>query len=212
MQSRGKYIVFEGQDGAGKSVQLSKIAKRLTEEGYPCVLFREPGGRLGEENPLGGEIRKLVQDPTMKMTPLCELGLFMANRAELMPQIEKLLDEGQHVICDRNYLSSIVYQGTGRGISPEKILAMVKLFEIREPDFVALYLCDKGSRERVAQRGEPDRFERETEDFLSRVSKGYQSLPELLNTLHIPHVTVDTSKQEWEVYEETVLQGLKNIL
>lgn len=212
MGSRGKYIVFEGQDGAGKSVQLSKIAKRLSDEGCPCVLFREPGGRLGEESPLREEIRRLVQSPDMKMTPLCELGLFMANRADLMPEIEKLLNEGKHVICDRNYISSIVYQGAGRGLPLEKILEMVKLFEIREPDFVVLYLCEKGAKDRVALRGDPDRFEREEEGFLTRVSKGYECLPELLNRVHIPHITVDTSGREWESYEEKVMMELKKIL
>jgi dTMP kinase len=109
---RGRLIVFEGGEGAGKSTQLDRVMQRLSDAGVACAKFREPGG-----TPLGDEIRLLLLDPTTTMTPRAEALLFMASRAELVTRnVRPAIAAGTVVLLDRFFLSTYAYQIAGRGL------------------------------------------------------------------------------------------------
>ena len=105
---RGRFITFEGLDGCGKSTQLAKLAKVLRAQGLPVVMTREPGG-----TPTGDKIRQLLLDTkTSSLTPLAELALMFAARAQHIAEvIQPALAEGKVVLCDRFTDSTEAYQG-----------------------------------------------------------------------------------------------------
>ncbi|MCK5358606.1 MAG: dTMP kinase, partial [Elusimicrobiales bacterium] len=110
MRKKGIFIIFEGPDRSGKSTQAKLLVKWLEEKNRKVVLTREPGGTKLSEN-----IRKILLDPHSSISPLSELFLYEAARAQhtsdtIMPALKK----GQVVISDRFTLASIAYQGYGR--------------------------------------------------------------------------------------------------
>ncbi len=116
MKYPGKFIVFEGIDGAGKTTQVEKLAQRLTADGKDVVIVREPGGTEISE-----QIRKLLKDDNnVSMTPMCELFLLEASRAQLVEEkIIPALKRGAYVLCDRYTASTYAYQVGGRGVQPD---------------------------------------------------------------------------------------------
>jgi dTMP kinase len=115
---RGKFIAFCGGEGAGKTTQIKHLAQHLADRGEKIVLTREPGG-----TPAGQQLRKLLltagADP---WTPMAETLLMIADRAQHVETvILPALEAGTHVISDRFVLSTLSYQGAGRGISPALI-------------------------------------------------------------------------------------------
>ena len=119
--SHGRFIVFEGGEGAGKSTQARLLTEELQRRGMRVLLTREPGGTPGAE-----AIRDLVLDPPGKgWPPAAEALLFAAARADHVIQaIRPALDSGQWVVCDRFIDSSRAYQGGAGGMSDEDILAL----------------------------------------------------------------------------------------
>ena len=111
MAQRGRFIVLEGGEGAGKSRLQAALGERLRAAGYAVDLRREPGG-----TPLGERIRELINAGALD-DPLAELLLFEAARAHLVEKvIRPALASGTHVLCDRFTASSIAYQAFGRGL------------------------------------------------------------------------------------------------
>src|SRR5262249_19609595 len=115
---RGKFITFEGGEGAGKSTQARLLARALEAHGHQVVLTREPGG-----TPAAEEIRKLlVEGAPDRWTPTSETLLFLAARADHVARlIEPALNEGKWVISDRFADSTIVYQGIARGLGTNNV-------------------------------------------------------------------------------------------
>ncbi|MGI8844185.1 MAG: dTMP kinase, partial [Gemmatimonadaceae bacterium] len=112
--ARGRLLVFEGVEGAGKSTQAGRLLRDLASSGHGC-LVREPGG-----TPLGERIRAILLADQGEMTPAAEALLFMASRAELVERvIRPALDRGAVVIADRFFLSTYAYQCGGREL-PER--------------------------------------------------------------------------------------------
>ncbi len=107
---KGKFIVFDGPDGCGKSTQLTRTAELLTGAGIEVVTTRDPGGTV-----IGDKIRQLLLDINhSKMTPACETMLYMASRAQLANQvIRPALSAQACVLCDRYISATIAYQGAG---------------------------------------------------------------------------------------------------
>jgi len=106
----GLFITFEGPDGSGKSTQVTRLARALSDRN-PLVV-REPGG-----TELGERIRDLLLHRPEGMSSIAEMYLFMAARAELLEtQIKPALAEGRVVIDDRYHDSTVAYQGGGRGV------------------------------------------------------------------------------------------------
>jgi len=118
---RGTFITFEGGEGAGKSTQLRMLGLRLDELGIGHVDVREPGGTKVSEH-----VRAILLDPELTgFSPRAELCLYEGARSQIVDEIiEPALASGENVLCDRFYDSSTAYQGFGRRLDLETILAL----------------------------------------------------------------------------------------
>ena len=165
------FVTFEGLDGSGKTTQAERLREWLEQERGRVVATREPGG-----TPLGERVRDLLLngDP---IAPWSEAALFAAARAELVERvIAPALSDGADVISDRYLDSSLAYQGVARGLGVDRVLAL-NIDAIRGvlPDITFLLLIEVD----VARKRSPtarDRIEREGDDFLDRVDKGFREL------------------------------------
>lgn len=170
--SRGRFVVLEGIEGAGKSTHTAFLAGWLRQRGIAVVAAREPGGTA-----LGERLREILLDPEMTgMPPMAELLLmFAARSASLREVILPALEEGSWVICDRFVDSSYAYQSYGRGVSLEYVEALEqKVLDGLRPDLTIL--LDTPVRLGLSRKADPqgpDRFERETREFFERVRAGY---------------------------------------
>ena len=175
----GFFITFEGLDGCGKSTQIEKLAKSLRDRGRQVLVTREPGGTA-----IGDRIRALLLDSaTVKLSPLAELALMFASRAQHIDEvIRPALAKGKVVLCDRFTDSSEAYQGGGRKLGSEVVLTLHRaLCHGLEPDLTILMdsnVADSVARARrrnaaVASAADENRFERENREFFERVRRGY---------------------------------------
>jgi dTMP kinase len=165
----GRFITFEGIDGAGKSSHIGALAEWLRGRGHDVVVTREPGG-----TPLAERLRELVLHTAMD--PLCEaLLVFAARRDHLQGVIEPALARGATVLCDRFTDATFAYQGGGHGFDTavlERLEAWVQ--QGRQPDLTLWFdLPPATAAERRGAVREPDRFEARDEVFFERVRAGY---------------------------------------
>ena len=180
MDERGKYIVIEGQDGAGKTTQAELLQQYLESKGIDVMHIKEPGG-----SPISEELRKVILDGTLVRTPMTNILLFTAIRHELWNQVIKpALDRGTWVICTRSYLSTLAYQAYGEGSDPKVISAITQTFTdkryMRPDHSIILYFADMAAREeRLRLRGldiKPDTFETMDNSFQNRVNEAYLTI------------------------------------
>ena len=167
----GRFISIEGGEGAGKSTVIAAIRDALAARGFEVVLTREPGG-----TPAGEAIRQLLLDPAHKLAAESELLLMFAARAQLVRElIRPAIERGAVVVSDRFTDASFAYQGGGRGLDMGRIAELERWAAGLKPDLT--FLLDVGVREGLARArsrgGEPDRIEREREDFFERVRAVY---------------------------------------
>ena len=175
MAARGRFITFEGGEGAGKSTQIGLLAASLRALGVAVELTREPGGSEGAE-----AIRALVLGRRFTLDPLAEALLFAAARADHVRQrIEPALAAGRWVLCDRFIDSTRAYQGAGSTV-PALTIATLERLVVGDawPDCtVILDLDPELGRERLRRRrGGDDRFEAEPPDFHRRVRAAFQEI------------------------------------
>lgn len=169
---RGRLITLEGGEGAGKSTLMQGLLVHLLAHGITIEQAREPGG-----TPLGEGIRELVLSHAHG--PVCaetELLLMFAARAQLVRErLEPALAAGHWVLCDRYVDASYAYQGGGRGQPVARIDALADwtLDGLQADCTLLLDLGVAQGRERIADRGEDDRIEREQEAFFERVRVTY---------------------------------------
>ena len=167
---RGKFISFEGIDGAGKSTHLKFVADLLRAKGRAVVLTREPGGTL-----LGEKLRALVL--AEHMHPETEtLIMFAARREHIAIVIEPALARGDWVISDRFSDASFAYQGGGRGVAEHKIEILEAWVQnTLQPDLTLLFDLDTAAaKDRQTKAGLiPDRFEQQQQDFFKAVRQTY---------------------------------------
>lgn len=191
----GKLITFEGLDFTGKSTLLHRLQRRLREEAREVLATREPGGtRVGER------VRDLLLTREHdEMLPLSELLLFMVSRAQHAHEVVlPALREGKTVLTSRYRLSSMAYQGYGRGIDLDLIRRLNDAAtDGREADIT--FLIDVPVEVALGRkRGEGDRIEREGRSFYQRVRDGYLEL-----TAGDPRVcVVDGTKSIDGVFEQ----------
>jgi len=167
---RGKFITFEGIDGAGKSSHIAGVCDLLRGRGLKVVSTREPGG-----TPLGEKLRELLLHEPMHLETEAML-MFAARREHLACVIEPALARGDWVVCDRFSDASFAYQGGGRGLDRHKLLALEHwVHDHLQPDLTLLFdLPFSVARERIAlQSRDLDRFEQERADFHERVRQAY---------------------------------------
>src|SRR6266478_1929183 len=184
---RGKFITFEGLDGCGKSTQMEKLASVLRVQGLSVVVTREPGGTA-----TGEKIRRLLLDTaTAGLSPLAELALMFASRAQHIAEvIQPALAKGSIVLCDRFTDSTEAYQGGGRRLGSEPVLALHHILcHDLQPALTILMDSDvAASVERARRRNKSDaakngrgkndenRFEQESRAFFERVRSAYLAI------------------------------------
>jgi len=168
------FITFEGGEGCGKSVQAGVLYKRLAQLAIPALLTHEPGGTS-----LGKKLsRWLKWTDSLDISPLTELLLFNASRAQLVTKvIQPNLESGIEVICDRYADSTTAYQGYGRGLDLEMVKAINDTAtQGLKPDLTILLdmPVEAGLARKRGKR--QDRFEQEEIAFHQRVREGYLKL------------------------------------
>jgi dTMP kinase len=170
---RGKFITFEGIDGAGKSTHIPFVAEWIRDAGFEVITTREPGGTA-----LGETLRNLLLHE--KMQPDTEaLLMFASRREQLLSTVLPALDKGTWVACDRFTDSTFAYQCGGRGVDPARIRVLADWVhrDVR-PDLTLLFDAPVAvAQTRVAQGASvPDKFEREQSAFFERVREAYLAL------------------------------------
>jgi dTMP kinase len=173
--TRGTLITIEGLDGAGKTTLAEGLQRALAERGTRVRLLREPGGVEVSER-----IRALVKDPELDVLPRTEALLYAAARAQLVEQLlQPLLQEGAVVLLDRFVDSSLAYQGAGRSLGVEEIRAVNRFATggLAPDRTLLLRISPAAGRARQHERAlEPDRLEREGEDFFAAIGAAYDEL------------------------------------
>lgn len=165
----GKFITFEGIDGAGKSTHIDFVAQRLRQRGLVVHATREPGG-----TPLGERLRELLLHEKMHIETETLL-MFAARREHLAQVIEPALARGDWVISDRFTDASFAYQGGGRKLALEKLQVLEQwVHPNRQPDLTLLFDVPlEVARSRLAATRELDRFEQEQAEFFAATRAVY---------------------------------------
>ncbi|PTB16918.1 dTMP kinase [Trinickia symbiotica] len=171
--ARGKFITFEGIDGAGKTTHLAWFRDRLEEKldasGRAVIVTREPGG-----TPLGESLRELLLHRRMDLETEALL-MFASRREHLAQVIEPALTRGDWVLSDRFSDATFAYQGGGRGLPRDKLETLERWVQGGfQPDLTVLFDVppQTASKRRSAVRS-PDKFESETEAFFERTRAEY---------------------------------------
>jgi dTMP kinase len=164
MSEQGFFITFEGGEGAGKSTQIARLARKLREKRYDVVMTREPGGSPGAE-----AVRAvLLSGAAESFGPEAEALLFAAARADHVDQlIRPAIERGAIVLCDRFLDSSRVYQGVTGKLDPDFMRELERVtVDGMMPNLTLIFDLDPevGLRRAADRRGDetPDRFEKET--------------------------------------------------
>jgi len=181
------FITLEGPEGSGKTSHIPYLVEYLREKGYIVFPTREPGGTS-----IGEQIREVIHDlKNVEMHPRTETLLYQAARAQIVEQVIKpRLGDGEIVISDRYYDSTIAYQGYGHQQDLEQVRALVKYATGGlNPDLTVLLDVDieEGLR-RKKKDNEWNRLDAYTVEFHQRVRKGY-------------HEMVKVEPQRWKVVD-----------
>jgi dTMP kinase len=194
----GRFIVFEGPDGSGKTTQFRRLINACQRAGVAACEVREPGGTL-----VGGDIRKILLDPAhTAMSLRCEMLLYMASRAQLVEQvIRPAMQRREAVIADRFFPSTLAYQGAAGGLPTDEIMAVARVaLHGLAPDLILVFDVDEAT---AATRLNPllDRMESKGREFHRKVREGYlrqvSEHPELYRKL-------DASLAEEQVWKSVV--------
>ncbi|GGJ21707.1 dTMP kinase [Deinococcus roseus] len=168
------FITFEGPEGGGKSTQIKMLSQAL-EGQYSLTLTREPGGTT-----TGNKIRQIVlEDVSLDIEPLTEFLLYSASRSQLVREvIRPALQQGDIVLCDRYFDSSLAYQGFGRGLDLRFLqdVTWEATGGLRPHLTFLLDLQPEIGLERAAARGQFDRLEQADLQFHERVREGFLNL------------------------------------
>ncbi len=198
-----KFIVIEGLEGAGKSTAVSHVESWLRQQGISQIeKTREPGG-----TPLAERMRAIVKEiHDEPLTIQAELLLMYAARVQLVEtRIKPALQQGTWVIGDRHDLSSLAYQGGGRGID-EQMIRQIKQAVLGDfsPDLTLYLDIDPAiGLARARARGELDRIELEQQAFFERTRMRYLALAR-----HDPRIHVIDASQN----EAQVAQAIRRVL
>lgn len=159
--TRGKFITFEGIDGAGKSTHVGSVARQLQANGKTVITTREPGGTA-----LGEKLRELLLQEPMHLETEALL-MFASRREHIAQVIEPALSRGDWVISDRFTDASFAYQGGGRHLSLDKLNVLEQWVHPNlQPDLTLLFDVPlEVARQRLDASRTLDKFEKEKEDF-----------------------------------------------
>lgn len=196
----GKFVVFEGTDGSGKTTILNNVKKYLDESNIEYILTREPGGTK-----IGEKIRDiLLNNKNKEMDYRTEALLFAAARAQSVEEVLRpALNKGKLVISDRYVLSSIAYQGYARELNIDGVKG-INDFAIDglKPDWTIFFDVDPIKvldRKKAATKA--DRLEEEGNNYHSKVYEGYKKMIEEYQNV----IVIDASRSIEEVTNETII-------
>lgn len=192
------YIVIEGPDGTGKTTQAKLLARRLAVENKPARYVHEPG-----ETSMGLEIEKLIKNRQLERQPQTDFLLFTANRVEVYWQvIQPAIAKSEVVVADRNWLSSVAYQGVASGMGVDKIKKETAKWlpkEYTQPTFtILLYLPTEQHQTMLTKRGTSDKdyFESKPDEFLQKIKEGYKKAGELCQPDRCAHIEASGTIEE----------------
>jgi dTMP kinase len=193
--AQGKFITFEGVDGAGKSTHVGAVAQYLRNRGLHVVTTREPGG-----TPLGEKLRELLLHEPMHLETEALL-MFAARREHIAQVILPALHRGDWVISDRFTDASFAYQGGGRQLALDKLESLEQWVHADlQPDLTLLFDVPlEVARERLSSGRALDKFETEKDDFFQRVRDVYlmraHSFPERIKLIDSTRPMAEVSAQ-----------------
>jgi dTMP kinase len=173
-QNGGKYLVLEGLDASGKSTQCERLVKKFQADGRQCEFIAEPGG-----TDIGQKIRSILKDESLVRSPETNLDLFTICRREIVIQrIGPAALKGTDIISDRNWWSSVAYQGFGEGVDIDTIIEKSKavMGDYFRPDqmfFIDTSLEEIEERIRLRGGDAQDYFEKKGHRFFSKLRDGY---------------------------------------
>ncbi len=197
-QTRGCYIVLEGDEGCGKTTQVKRLCERLKQAGFVAEYVREPGSVA-----VGEKLREILLDPGTSLDPVTELHLFLAGRAQLLTEkVRPMLEDGVWVLSDRSTTSTYVYQGLGRqldvlpnthglaapagnSVFREVVNSVARLAPVDLTIVLDIPLEISLERTRgreMASGVQADRFELESLGFRRRINDGYRQAAKFLPT------------------------------
>ncbi len=171
--ARGRFIVIDGPDGAGKTTQAKMLAEALAGRGIAVKNLREPGGTK-----LGEAVRGLLlEHGSIAIDPLAETFLFQAARAQLIREVVRpALEKGEWIVCDRFTLSTLVYQGCAGGIPKKAVNAVMRAAAdgVAPDAYFVLWVPPEISVSRRADR-KADRMESKGDAYYKKVFDGFRS-------------------------------------
>ena len=168
-QFPGLFLTFEGVDGAGKSTHVDWVGDYLSERGVDVLRTREPGGTA-----IGEKLRALLLSDPMHLETETLL-MFAARNEHVRTVIEPAISKGQWVVCDRFTDATFAYQGAGRKLGAERVVALENWVHPNlQPDRTWFFDVPLAvARERLQNTRDLDRFESEGADFFERTRQGY---------------------------------------
>jgi len=212
---KGLFITFEGTEGSGKSTQIPLLAERLRKLGRHVRTLREPGG-----TPIGEEIRHTLKHSKANeaMTPEAELLLMNASRAQLVREvIRPALADGEIVLSDRFYDSTIAYQGYGRQLDLKMVQSIIDAaVGDTRPDLTLLFLLpyDIAEQRRLSRQPtlpmaiQRDRIEEAGQAFFERAAEGYEAIaaaePQRVRKVDATGTVSEISARIWKMIESLV--------
>jgi dTMP kinase len=201
---RGKFVSFEGIDGAGKSSHIAACVSALQARGIRVVQSREPGGTA-----LSEKLRELILHERMH-SPTEALLVFAARQEHVLEVIEPALARGDWVLCDRFTDATLAYQGAGRGFDRAKLNALAEwVHGGLKPDLTLVFNCSpQVAAERLAKARAADKFEREDSAFFERVAQGYLQLAKA----EPARFEVIDSEAEFGAVQSAALKALERVL
>ncbi len=188
----GKFIIFEGNEGTGKSTHITFAANYLKKCKIDCIITREPGGTS-----FGESVREILLDPNSSLDSVSEAVLFYASRVYNYNNIIlKALNEKKYVICDRFHYSTLVYQGITQNNNE-----VIELHKVLDPYFsknISLIFHLDASIEtcysRINEREISDKFEKQGKDFLIKIKSAYLDI--FKNNIKAVNISTEAKKDK----------------
>lgn len=212
MPTRGLFLTFEGMDGSGKTTQMRRLAERMRARGRTVLETAEPGGTA-----IGRKIRHILLDAnSQELSPTAELLLYFASRAQNVDEaILPALERGEIVLADRFTDSTLAYQGCGRGLGGEMVLALDRIAcRGLKPDLTLLVdidvdtsLARARARNSAGASGET-RMDEQSLEFHRKVYEAYHALasrePQRVRLIDGSKGVDEVEQEIWEVVSERV--------
>ena len=200
-----KFIIFEGNEGTGKSTHIDFASKHLNKNKIDHIITREPGG-----TPAGEDIRKILLDAKSNLEPFSESLLFYAARIiNYHDVILRALDNHQTVICDRFHYSTLVYQGLYH--SDQSVINLHKVLDSYFSKRISIiFYLDADIEtclERINKRKSSDKFETKGKDFLIKIKENYEKV--FSNNKKVIKIKTDKEK---ELVQREITEHLNKLI